>query len=98
MLIRVRHGTIPSVRFGLIRHHLRVSKFVEDVQRAFGGVVEEHGLALVDSKDTEWYASVEWARGTIRLRVTDDRRDNITEVFVSKPADDGDLARRHVAV
>lgn len=66
--------------------------FVDAAVEAFDGVARAFGLELVDRAEGEWFASVVWSRAergsSHRLRVTDDRRDLVVEVFVDVPLPD----------
>lgn len=65
--------------------------FVPAVFDAFEGVVTSLGLEFVGSNDGDWGASVEWKLEGVQLRVTDDRRDRLIEVFVTRRARDDEL-------
>ncbi|HKY16616.1 MAG TPA: hypothetical protein VJM33_16950 [Microthrixaceae bacterium] len=67
-----------------------MSEFVPAVLSAFEAVVGAVGLELVDTADDEWWASVEWRLDEVLLTVTDDRRDRLIEVFVTRPATPGE--------
>lgn len=66
-------------------------EFVPTARAAFESVVSALGLEYVSSTDSEWGASVEWQLDGVALRVTDDRRDRLIEVFVRRPARAGEL-------
>jgi hypothetical protein len=75
-----------------------VTSFVEAAQDAFSPVLDSQGFTVTAVADDTWYAKVEWERAGIRLRVSDARRDNLTEVFISRPLAEGDTQDRHLLV
>lgn len=65
-------------------------EFVPLALAAFDGLVNDLGLLLSASADYETRAFVEWQAMCGRLRVTDDRRASLVEVFVVRRATDAD--------
>jgi hypothetical protein len=62
-----------------------VTSFVKAAQDAFSPVLDSQGITVTAVADDPWYAKVERERAGIRLSVSDDRRDNLTELFISRP-------------
>ena len=59
--------------------------FVRTAVAAFEPIVAELDFVLHDVVDTEWFAAVTWRRGTVLLRVSDDRRDRLIDVTLLRP-------------